>query len=121
MDKDKSKQCPYFDNCNVPICPLVDDDDLFWFPDDGKICKLEEFENLEWIKLQRKIKTKKLYKKNQYFTKKELKKICKAEDAEEITEVNIEKKKKKVEKVIEKDDSIKFDKKVSNYLKKFIP
>jgi len=48
--------CPNFDNCNAPLCPL-DDTSItkgIWYPDED-ICKSRNFQNLDWIRKQKAI------------------------------------------------------------------
>lgn len=54
-----SKECPRFDSCSAPICPM-DEQSLEcsgWFPDED-ICVKEEFSKLPWLRNQRKISRK---------------------------------------------------------------
>ena len=48
-------ECPYFDSCNAPLCPL-DEEGLkkaIWYPDE-EICKRRGL-NYSWLKVQKKI------------------------------------------------------------------
>jgi hypothetical protein len=48
--------CPRFETCSSPICPLAVDilTQVCWFADE-ETCGLQEFRSLPWVKLQRKI------------------------------------------------------------------
>ena len=59
-------ECPYFDSCNAPLCPL-DEEGLkkaIWYPDEG-ICKRRL--NRPWLKIQKKI-AKRAKHSDGYFT-----------------------------------------------------
>jgi hypothetical protein len=50
-----SKQCPYFEKCNAPICPLNPDiEKAIWYSSE-EICRNKEFKNLSFIINQKKI------------------------------------------------------------------
>ena len=71
-----SPQCPKFDVCNAPLCPM-DEESLshgIWYPDE-EICKRKAFANMDWIKRQKKI-AKKAKRMDRYFTFEMLKRNC---------------------------------------------
>jgi hypothetical protein len=49
----RPEDCPRFDSCSAPICPLAGDGDI-WYADEP-ICSLQEFCHSDWIKNQHKI------------------------------------------------------------------
>ena len=58
-------ECPYFDTCNAPICPLDENKEkAIWYSDEA-ICKNRDFSNLDFIKTQKKIS--KLNKKHSVY------------------------------------------------------
>jgi len=65
----KAIECPYFDSCNAPICPLDEHkENSIWFSDEA-ICKNRDFSDLEFIKTQKKIsKLNKQHVVNGFFT-----------------------------------------------------
>jgi hypothetical protein len=69
----KAIECPYFDLCNAPICPLDENKEkAIWYSDEA-ICKNRDFSDLEFIKTQKKIvKVNKTHSVNGYFTLKML-------------------------------------------------
>ena len=69
----KAIECPYFDSCNAPICPLDENKGkAIWYSDEA-ICKNRDFSDLEYIKTQKKIsKLNKKYAVNGFFTLKML-------------------------------------------------
>ena len=51
----KAIECPYFDLCDAPICPLDDHkENAIWYSDEA-ICKNPEYFSLDFIKTQKKI------------------------------------------------------------------
>jgi len=59
------EQCPFFDSCNAPICPLDENKGkVIWFSDEA-ICKNTEYSGLEFIITQKKIS--KLNKKHSVY------------------------------------------------------
>jgi len=43
----KAIECPYFDSCNAPICPLDENKGkAIWYSDEA-ICKNRDFSDLE--------------------------------------------------------------------------
>lgn len=103
-EKETMEQCPNYNFCNAPICPLLNEQDLIWFPSDGLICKREDFQDLPFIKMQKKIKRLKKYSNNEVYTRKDLEKLFKEKN-----------------KTLKKETNFKAKKKISNHLKKFIP
>jgi hypothetical protein len=69
----KTIECPYFDSCNAPICPLdKNKEKSIWYSDEA-ICKNRDFSDLEFIKTQKKIsKLNKRYSVSGFFTLKML-------------------------------------------------
>jgi len=69
----KAIECPYFDSCNAPICPLDENKGkAIWYSDEA-ICKNRDFSDLEYIKTQKKIaKVNKTHSVKGYFTLKML-------------------------------------------------
>jgi len=65
----KAIECPYFDSCNAPICPLDEHKgNAIWYSDEA-ICKNRDFSDLEFIKTQIKIaKVNKTHSVKGYFT-----------------------------------------------------
>ncbi|MFP3255051.1 MAG: hypothetical protein RXP30_01275 [Thermoplasmata archaeon] len=68
-----ANECPYFDSCNAPICPLDENKEkAIWYSDEA-ICKNRDFFDLEYIKTQKKIaKVNKTHNVKGYFTLKML-------------------------------------------------
>jgi len=66
-------ECPYFDSCDAPICPLDENkENAIWYSDEA-ICKNLEYSGLEFIITQKKIeKVNKTHSVNGYFTLKML-------------------------------------------------
>jgi hypothetical protein len=66
-------ECPYFDSCNAPICPIDENKGkAIWYSDEA-ICKNRDFSDLEFIKTQKKIsKVNKTHSVKGYFTLKML-------------------------------------------------
>jgi hypothetical protein len=59
------EQCPFFNSCNAPICPLDENKEkVIWYSDEA-ICKNRDFSDLDFIKTQKKIS--KLNKKYEVF------------------------------------------------------
>jgi len=59
------EQCPFFNSCNAPICPLDENKGkAIWYSDEA-ICKNRDFSDLDFIKTQKKIS--KLNKKYEVF------------------------------------------------------
>jgi len=51
----KAIECPYFELCDAPICPLDEHKgNSIWYSDEA-ICKNPEYSSLEFIKTQKKI------------------------------------------------------------------
>jgi len=47
--------CPHFDTCSSPLCPLAPNlKDLICYPDE-EICRARKFQSLPWIKKQKRI------------------------------------------------------------------
>jgi len=69
----KAIECPYFDFCNAPICPLDEDKEkAIWYSHEA-ICKNPEYSGLEFIITQKKIaKVNKTHSVKGYFTLKML-------------------------------------------------
>jgi hypothetical protein len=69
----KAIECPYFESCNAPICPLnKSKGKAIWYSDEA-ICKNRDFFDLEYIKTQKKIaKVNKTHSVKGYFTLKML-------------------------------------------------
>ena len=44
--------CPHFNDCSAPLCPLQNIDAYIWYPDE-EICHSKKFQNLPWLKRQR--------------------------------------------------------------------
>lgn len=45
--------CPKLDSCRAPLCPLSGQlENCCWYPDEP-ICRLEQYQGLDWIKKQR--------------------------------------------------------------------
>jgi hypothetical protein len=65
----KTIECPYFDSCNAPICPLNENKGkAIWYSDET-ICKNTEYSGLEFIITQKKIaKVNKTHSVKGYFT-----------------------------------------------------
>ena len=63
------EQCPFFNSCNAPICPLDENKGkVIWYSDEA-ICKNRDFSDLEYIKTQKKIaKVNKKHSVKGYFT-----------------------------------------------------
>jgi len=60
-----AKDCPQFDGCSAPICPLFGNGGI-WYPDE-EICTSRSYSALSWIKQQRKI-ARKVRNKDFFFT-----------------------------------------------------
>jgi hypothetical protein len=67
--KMKAIECPYFDSCNTPICPLDENkENVIWYSDEA-ICKNPEYSSLDFIITQKKIaKVNKKHSVKGYFT-----------------------------------------------------
>ena len=65
----KAIECPYFESCNAPICPLDENKGkVIWYSDEA-ICKNPEYSDLDFIKTQKKIaKLNKKYEVIGFFT-----------------------------------------------------
>ena len=65
----KSIECPYFDSCNAPICPLDENKEkAIWYSHEA-ICKNPEYSDLDFIITQKKItKVNKTRSVKGYFT-----------------------------------------------------
>jgi len=51
--------CPRFENCSAPLCPLAKNlQNLIWYPDED-ICARQDFQSLRWIKKQKAVVKKK--------------------------------------------------------------
>jgi len=63
------EQCPFFNSCNAPICPLDENKEkVIWYSDEA-ICKNRDFSDLDFIKTQKKIsKLNKKYEVIGFFT-----------------------------------------------------
>jgi len=63
------EKCPFFDSCDVPICPLDEHrENAIWYSDEA-ICKNSEYSSLEFLKTQKKIsKLNKQHVVNGFFT-----------------------------------------------------
>ncbi|WP_291492256.1 hypothetical protein [Desulfurella sp.] len=49
------ENCPYFEKCNAPICPLDPNKEIsVWYPDE-EICRNREFRDMDLIITQKKI------------------------------------------------------------------
>ena len=44
--------CPHFDDCSAPLCPLQPVDGGIWYPNE-EICRSRKFQSLPWIKKQK--------------------------------------------------------------------
>lgn len=74
MKNEAMEQCPYFETCSAPLCPL-DEEDLdcgIWYPDE-EICK-RRF-RLPWLKTQKRI-ARITSDRYIYFTKEMLERNC---------------------------------------------
>ena len=58
--------CEKFENCNAPICPMIDSPESNWFPNE-KICSLEKFNQSPCVQSQKKI-VEKIQDYDTYFT-----------------------------------------------------
>ena len=69
----KAIECPYFDSCDAPICPLDENKEkTLWYSDEAK-CKNRDFSDHEFIKTQKKVsKLNKKYAVYGFFTLKML-------------------------------------------------
>ena len=63
------EQCPFFNSCNAPICPLDENKGkVIWYSDEA-ICKNTEYSDLEFTITQKKMaKINKTHSVNGYFT-----------------------------------------------------
>lgn len=52
-----AEQCPKYENCEAPLCPLDLEKKQPWYIDED-VCKLPEHKELPWVVLQRKLKSK---------------------------------------------------------------
>jgi len=71
----KVEDCPKYDTCSAPMCPLSNPEKVIWYADE-EICKNREFFDLIWIKNQKKY-SKKVKDYSKYFNFKMLKQNCK--------------------------------------------
>ena len=74
MQQDLSSQCPRFEICSAPLCPLEEKElqNKIWYPDD-EFCKKSPAP--KWVADQRKI-AKKAKDRNKYFTYDMLRRNC---------------------------------------------
>jgi len=70
----KAKECPRYEACGAPVCPLNFPERFDWFPSD-EICKNKNYSNLDWIKNQKKI-AKKAKDPDKYFNFRMLNQNC---------------------------------------------
>ena len=69
-----NKECPRFDGCNAPLCPLDTERQYrFWYPDED-ICKLQAAAT-DWVRRQRRV-AKKAIDTGLFFTIKMLSHNC---------------------------------------------
>jgi len=74
MNNENIKPCRYFAICNASICPAMNSDTGVWFPDEG-ICRRRRYSSvLRWIKIQKRISRKTIFR-DFYFTTSSLEKI----------------------------------------------
>lgn len=68
MTSQDRADCPRFEDCSAPICPLQQNtiDDGIWYPDED-ICTAKRFQTLPWVKKQKAI-TKAKDPEDRYFT-----------------------------------------------------
>jgi hypothetical protein len=73
INKIELSNCPFYENCNAPICPLDENKGkAIWFSDEA-ICKNPEYSDLDFKITQKKIaKVNKTHNVNGYFTLKML-------------------------------------------------
>lgn len=47
--------CPRFETCNAPICPLDEGSILhaIWYPKEEEVCMLMKYANLPWVRRQK--------------------------------------------------------------------
>ena len=58
LDSLKPEECPYFQKCDAPLCPLDKEKEKgIWFPKE-QICREKRFANILWIRNQKKIRKK---------------------------------------------------------------
>ena len=70
----RAEECPKWETCSAPICPLNFLKDSVWCPSD-EVCKSRDYSNLDWIKDQKKI-AKKAKDRSKYFTFQMLNRNC---------------------------------------------
>lgn len=61
-----AKDCPQFESCSAPLCPLDLIDNAAWSPDE-EICAGHNYSTLPWVRRQRKI-ARKVRNKDYFFT-----------------------------------------------------
>jgi len=62
-------ECPSFEGCEAPLCPLDEGlSDAAWYPDED-ICVSRKFPSLHWLKRQKRLRKYKAPASNGYFTK----------------------------------------------------
>lgn len=57
----KRKNCPRFNRCSAPLCPLCTEKELknyLWYPGEEEICPRKDMAHLLWTKNQKKIEKK---------------------------------------------------------------
>ena len=62
-----SEDCPKFEGCSAPLCPLETGKDGIWYTDE-EICNRKEYQKLKWIKKQKQIAKIKNISPDYYFT-----------------------------------------------------
>jgi len=70
----KAEECPRYEACGAPMCPLNFPEKSIWCLGDG-ICKNRDYSNLDWIKNQKKI-AKKTKDESKYFNFRMLNQNC---------------------------------------------
>lgn len=61
-------QCPRYEGCDAPLCPLADDlRSLTWFPGEP-VCPMRKYARLPWLRKQRRIQALRRVNADGYFT-----------------------------------------------------
>jgi len=62
----KPEDCPSYESCSAPICPLNSPEKYIWYPDE-EVCRSTLQSNVDWIRTQKKI-AKRAKDNTKYFT-----------------------------------------------------
>jgi len=53
LSQEMEPACPKLESCRAPLCPLSGQlENCYWYPDEP-ICRLQQYQGLDWMKRQR--------------------------------------------------------------------